>query len=277
MLHGEKLKVELSQIQPDPTQPRTSINPATLESLAKSLKARGQLVPVLLLKDSLGHFLILDGECRWRAASLAGLATLDAIVIDHKPDVAELRLIQLTINSQRTDLSPLDKAKAYQEIISLKNWTASELAVSLHLSNSTVTMLLAMLKLPLNLQHMVEDGTLDVSKAYYLSRIEDKQEQEELALLASHGQISREVLAKKTAKTKTSKTVQGTSSNGKRLAFALPDGYCISLTGLDLSLCKILSLLADLSKQARRAQTQGIEASTLVRQLSDQNKASLPT
>ena len=271
---GTYQKLPVATIFPDLKQPRVHFPENEIQSLANQLRLQKQLVPIIVQRDE-QRFILIDGERRWRAAQNAGIDTLDAIIVDHKPDEAELKLMQLTINSQRTDFNPLEKAKALQTIMELKTWNATQLAEATGMTNSAITILLALPGLPPSIQVLIEQGKLDVSKAYYLSRIDDKDEQEKLALLATGGRITRAALAKRTAKPKSPITRSGVSACTKRLAFALPDGYCISLTGFDLSLNNIVTLLNDLSKQARRAQAQGIEATTLARQLSDQNRASL--
>ncbi len=267
-------RILCQDIQPDSEQPRLHFTTDSISALSISLISHGQLVPIIVRREN-DHIVLVDGERRWRAAQLAQMESLDAIILDNKPDAADLKVMQLTINSQREDLNPLEKAKALQAIMELKTWNAKQLSEAIGMNNSAITILLALPGLPLSIQMLIEQGKLDVSKAYYISRIDDKEEQEKLALLAAEGRITRDALAKRTAKTKSSKAISQTSTNAKRLAFALPDGYCISLTGFDLSLNKIASLLSDLSKHARRAQAQGLESTTLARQLSDQNKATL--
>lgn len=271
---GSYQKLSVATIFPDLNQPRVHFPENEIQSLANQLRLQKQLVPIIVQRNQ-ERFILIDGERRWRAAQIVGIETLDAIIVDHKPDEAELKMMQLMINSQRTDFNPLEKAKALQAIMKIKTWNATQVAEATGMPNSAITILLALPGLPLSIQMLIEQGKLDVSKAYYLSRIDDKEEQEKLALLAAEGRITRDALAKRTAKPKVPTSRSGVSACTKRLVFALPDGYCIGLTGFDLSLNNIVTLLNDLSKHARRAQAQGIEAPTLARQLSDQNKATL--
>jgi ParB family transcriptional regulator, chromosome partitioning protein len=243
---------------------RVELEEGALQELSQSIKEQGLLVPLLVVQEA-DKYRLIDGQRRFRAAQLAGLAALNAIVLDHQPEAAELKLMQLTINCQRADLSPLDKAKAYQEVLNLKNWTATQLAESLQLANSTVTMLLALLKLPVALQQMVNEGKLDVSKAYYLSRIDDPAEQARVAEQVASGKLSRASLAAKVKQPGSNdKTIQ------KRIAFQVEQGVTITVSSHELTLERLSQLLADLSKQVRKAQTQRIAVTTLAKQLADQ-------
>lgn len=263
--------IPIAGIFPDEGQPRIAYCEDELHSLAASLKSQGQLVSIIVrkLKD---RFILVDGERRWRAAHLAGLGTLNALVLENNPEPAELRLTQLTINTQRSDLNPLEKARALKEIKELKGWNATQLSESTGVAISMVSMLLSLLSLSASMQLLIEQGKLDVSKAYYLSRIDDEAERERLGLLAAEGRITRNTLAKLASKKAPTPQESERPSNPKRVSFALPAGFCVSISGFDLSLDRILQALGDLTKQARRAQSQGIEATTFSRQLSDQNK-----
>ena len=265
------LTIPCSELSPNTANPRQVFDEDQLNKLSLSLVRQGQLIPVIVWKIEEKH-VILDGERRWRAAQLANIPALNAIVLDHEPDAAELRLMQWTVNTQREALNPVEKAKAIKEIQTLKGWNATQLAESTGLAISTVSMLLSLLTLSASLQLLIEQGKLDISKAYYLSRIDDEAERERLALLAVDGRITRNTLAKLASKTVSPQHESERTPNPKRVSFALPAGYCISITGFDLSLDRILQALSDLTRQARRAQSQGIEATTFSRQLSDQNK-----
>jgi ParB family chromosome partitioning protein len=252
------MQIACQDIKPDSHQPRKWFAEAELSQLAESLRVHGQLVPVIVQKTPTGYTLV-DGERRWRAASLAGLAMLNAILVDKQPEPSELKLFQLTVNSQRSDLSPLEKAKVFQELMELKGWNASQLAKAVFVSNSTVTMLLSLLKLAPAVQQLVESGKLELSKAYYLARIEDSAEQERLAMQAVETHLSREQLV-------------GIARHPKRIVFKLKDQVLVSITGNDLSLEQIVRVINELGRHAKRALSQGVSAMTLAHQLTDQSQ-----
>lgn len=151
-------RIPLDKIVPDPEQPRKEFDNLELYGLAKSMKTKGQLQPVIVRWDEeLGKYVLVAGERRWRAAALAGLVELIATV----DDTNKLRLeTQLIENLQRSDLSPLDEARAFDELLKLRGWTYRDLAETLGISESKVSRSVALLDLPEEAQAKVEAGEL---------------------------------------------------------------------------------------------------------------------
>jgi ParB family transcriptional regulator, chromosome partitioning protein len=169
------LDIPVGEIIPDPNQPRQKIDPANIERLAKSIGARGILHPLRVKFDSERKcWRLLCGESRWRAAKLAGLATVPCIAVEG--DVSEEMVLadQIVENVCRNDLPPISLAKALIKFKRLRGCNSQDLAAEMGISGSAVTRAEAMLTLPECVQAMVDDGRLSESAAYSLSRLKDE-------------------------------------------------------------------------------------------------------
>jgi ParB family chromosome partitioning protein len=145
---GEVIQqIAINQIKPNPHQPRTEINPDELAELAASIREHGILQPLTVSPGSNPReFILVAGERRLRAAELAGLATVPAIL----RSVTELQQLELALieNIQRADLSPLETAGAYQQLIDQFHLTHEEVADKVGKNRVTVTNTIRLLKLP---------------------------------------------------------------------------------------------------------------------------------
>jgi ParB family chromosome partitioning protein len=174
--------IPIEKIDRDPSQPREEFDEESLSRLSESLKARGQLQPVRVRwDDSRGVYTLIVGERRWRAARMAGLATLSCVVMEGSIEPGELLAIQLVENAVREDLRPIEQARAYQRLIEAKNWSARQLARELAIDHTGVARALALLELPSPVQERVEQGGLSPSTAYEIAKIDDPTTQTELA------------------------------------------------------------------------------------------------
>jgi ParB family chromosome partitioning protein len=178
----------VDRIRPNPNQPRSDINDAALHELAASVRRTGVLQPVLLRPESDGTFVLVAGERRWRAAQLAGLQTIPALV--RHLDDAESFEISLIENLQREDLSPLDRAAAYQQFIDSFGVTTDELAARLGESRASVANYLRMLKLTEEVQDLLRTGQLGMGQARAISGISNPQRQLAIARLAVRRNLS---------------------------------------------------------------------------------------
>jgi ParB/RepB/Spo0J family partition protein len=157
-LHGALL-IELNRITPDPEQPRKDFDKDELELLAKSLKGMGQKQPINVRydKDS-DKYIIISGERRYRAAKLAKLPALQAIVDGAEMTADSVRSIQLVENALRADLKPLEAAAAYKELMASMGVDQNGLAKFLNISQSKVSRTLALSKLSPAEQAKIEAG-----------------------------------------------------------------------------------------------------------------------
>lgn len=152
----------ISEIKPNKGQPRKTFRPEELAELADSIKQNGILQPLLVRKKGSGYE-IVAGERRYQAAKAAGLTDIPVVIRDiSDDDVFKLALIE---NLQRSDLSPLEEAQGYRQLIKEKGLTQEELAKILSKSRSAITNTLRLLDLPKEVQELVEEGKLTAGHA----------------------------------------------------------------------------------------------------------------
>ena len=162
---GEETLAQLAigQLKPGKYQPRTRMDEASLAELAESIKARGVIQPVIVRPVGDSQFEILAGERRWRAARMAGLQVVPAVVRE-VPDEVALG-IGLIENIQREDLNPLEEALGLQRLIREFKLTHDEVAKAIGRSRTGVTNLLRLLELAAPVQAMLQDGKIDMGHA----------------------------------------------------------------------------------------------------------------
>ena len=152
----------ISEIKPNKGQPRKTFRPEELAELTDSIKQNGVLQPLLVRKKGTGYE-IVAGERRYQAAKAAGLTEVPVVIRDiSDDDVFKLALIE---NLQRSDLSPLEEAQGYRQLIKEKGLTQEELAKLLSKSRSAITNTLRLLDLPKEVQELVEEGKLTAGHA----------------------------------------------------------------------------------------------------------------
>ena len=152
----------IEKVKPNKGQPRKTFDPDQLAELADSIRQNGILQPLLVRKKG-SFYEIVAGERRYQAAQLAGLKEVPVIIREiSDEDVFKLALIE---NLQRSDLSPLEEARGYRQLISEKDLTQEELAKILSKSRSAITNTLRLLDLPVEVQDLVEQGLLTAGHA----------------------------------------------------------------------------------------------------------------
>lgn len=173
------LEIPVSAIRPNPLQPRRQFSQEGLAQLAASLKTHGLLQPIVVAPAE-GGYVLIAGERRWRAAQLAGLSKVPAVVHQAEGDADRLALA-LIENLQREDLTPIEEARAFLHLRTELGLSQEEIAERVGKDRSTVANALRLLSLPLSVQAMVDAGTLSAGHARALAGLEDPQRQEELA------------------------------------------------------------------------------------------------
>jgi ParB family chromosome partitioning protein len=167
-------QVSPDSIVPNPFQPRERIDPGALEGLMRSIQQNGILQPVAVRKTGTGYQLVA-GERRWRAALQLGLPTIP-VVVREVPDerMLELALIE---NIQREDLNPIEKAKAYQQLMKTLNVTQEQAASRLGQDRATVANFIRLLDLPEEIQEIVSRGTISMGHARAILALSDRKAQ----------------------------------------------------------------------------------------------------
>jgi ParB family chromosome partitioning protein len=157
------VEVSISSLGPNPSQPRHQFPAASLAELADSIRKRGVLQPVLVEAAGEGRYVIVAGERRVRAAKLAGLDRVPVIVRSFSPE--ERLEIALIENLQREDLTPIEEAKAFRQLMEASGQTQEQVAAKVGKDRTTVTNSLRLLKLPGKMQDAVERGELSAGHA----------------------------------------------------------------------------------------------------------------
>ena len=188
---GERIGIKISEIRPNPYQPRKTFDEAALKELAESIKERGVFQPVLVRKSLKGYELIA-GERRMKASKMAGLKEIPAVVLDfNDADMMEVSLLE---NIQREDLTPIEEAQGYEQIIKKLGYTQDELAKRISKSRAYISNTLRLLKLPNKVKDMVNKGQLSYGHARALLSINDEDKILELAdRIVREGLTVREV------------------------------------------------------------------------------------
>ena len=188
---GDALKtVKLDDLLPGKYQPRTRMDQASLEELARSLKAQGVMQPILARPLGKGRYEIIAGERRWRAAKLAGLREVP-VVIREVPDSAALAMA-LIENIQRENLNPLEEATGIHRLINEFKMTHQEAAEAVGRSRAATSNLLRLLNLPQSVQALLYDGKIDMGHARALLALEGRRQEDLAKRVAERGLSVRE-------------------------------------------------------------------------------------
>jgi ParB family chromosome partitioning protein len=160
-----------------------------LKELSDSFASKGQLQPIRVRwLEHEGKWTIIAGERRWRAAQIAGLATIDCFFHDGGLTPSEILEEQIIENLQRRSLQPLEEAKAFQALIKMNMWKKKEVASALGIHPAKVSRALKLLKLPADIQAKIESGELPARTAYEISKLDSEAQQRAmLSAVSSEG------------------------------------------------------------------------------------------
>ena len=182
------LLLPLQKIEPNRLQPRKSFNEEELAALADSIRQHGVIQPLTVRLLDTGYYQIIAGERRWRAARMAGLREVPVVIIEADDKKAmELALIE---NLQRADLTPIEEARGYQQLIGEYGLTQEQVADRVSKSRPAVANAMRLLSLPDELLSMVESGKLTAGHARALLSIKDERQQLAVARKVVNLQLS---------------------------------------------------------------------------------------
>jgi ParB family chromosome partitioning protein len=187
------LNLPVERIRPGKYQPRTRMDQQALAELAASIRAQGLMQPLLVRAIDRDSYELIAGERRWRAAQMAGLAEVPALVRE-VPDEAALAL-SLIENIQREDLNPMEEAAGVQRLVDEFRMTHEQAADAVGRSRSATTNLLRLLKLPKPVQEMVMEGALEMGHARALLSLDPARQIEAARRVAAKGLSVRETEA----------------------------------------------------------------------------------
>jgi ParB/RepB/Spo0J family partition protein len=238
----------LSWFLPDPNQPRKSFAQNELHELAESMKAHGQLQPVGAKPDGA----LLWGGRRLLAAQLAGIKELAVIITDKPLSDTEVRIIQLSENMQRSNLTDAEVYRAVKELRELNpTWSKKDYAALLHKDASMITRIFAVDDLIPEAREVFLAGAFGFSVAYSISKASE--EQQHLLLAATLSGVSREEIERRGR----------AQRNGVKLAvkmakviIAIPNQVSVVLSGNSLGMTEVVEILGAALKEARKSADQ---------------------
>jgi ParB family transcriptional regulator, chromosome partitioning protein len=170
--HTTYLEVPVDGIKPNPDQPRSRFDDETLEELTASIKEVGVLQPVVVSREEDGTLYLIAGERRWRAARRAGMTTIPAVV---RGATGDTTLVEALIeNVQRQDLTPLEEAHAYKQLLENTGMSQDQVAARVGKSRPAVSNTLRLLQLPGAVQRMIDTGALSAGHARALLGLTDE-------------------------------------------------------------------------------------------------------
>lgn len=210
----EIIDIELSELRPNPYQPRKVFDDEALKELSASIKEHGVFQPIII-KKSIKGYEIIAGERRVRASKLAGLDKIPAIIRDFTDE--QMMEIALLENLQRENLTAIEEAYAYKAMIEKLSLTQDELSKKVGKSRSHLTNILGLLRLPKEVQQMIAESKLSMGHARALSKLEDEEKIKELANKIVNEKISvrnaEELTNQETHKHEIKKTPREKSNN----------------------------------------------------------------
>lgn len=201
--------IRISEIEPNKDQPRKTFDDEALRQLADSIGKHGVIQPLIVRSLSNGNYRIIAGERRWRAAKMAGLTDIPAVVRDDLSDEQAMQIAMIE-NLQRENLNPIEEALGYKELIDNYKMTQERLASALGKARSTIANSLGLLTMPKAVQDLLKNGSLSAGHCKALKKIKDEALMTELAQRAANGELSVrqvETIAKRESQEQSSKKV----------------------------------------------------------------------
>ncbi|MFT5587481.1 MAG: ParB family chromosome partitioning protein [Cognaticolwellia sp.] len=236
------LEVPLAQIQPNPEQPRTYFDPQALTDLCSSIKVHGIIQPVLVRSKAGGGYVLIAGERRLRAAGLAGLETVPAILRQDAGEGDVQLELALVENLQRQDLDAVEAARGYRRLQQDYGYTQEQVANKVGKERATVANALRLLRLPDSVLNLLREGRISAGHAKALLAVEDSQ------LLKS---IVAQILSKDLSVRATEALVRSQVKNSAKAKSTTPKKADKALRYVSDLLSRSLSTAVDIKPKAR--------------------------
>lgn len=224
--------INIDDISPNPYQPRLEFKQEELEELSRSIKANGLIQPIIVRKSAIFGYELIAGERRLKASKMAGLSEIPAII----KEISNKESMQLAIveNLQRSDLNPIEEAKAYQQLLDRNQMTHEELAQFMGKSRPYITNCLRLLNLPSDISKAVERGQLSQGHARVLLTLKNEKEQEKWYQKVITEEISVRKLEELVKKSKPTK--KSSKKNKKNIFIRHQEEELSKLLGVPVSL-----------------------------------------
>lgn len=181
--------IRLSDIEPNKSQPRKTFDNESLRQLADSIREHGVIQPLIVQSLSNGNYKIIAGERRWRAAKMAGLTDIPAVIRDDLTDEQAMQIAMIE-NLQRENLNPIEEALGYKELLDNYDMTQEKLAAALGKARSSIANSLGLLTMPKAVQELLKKGSLTAGHSKALKKISDEALMIELAHRAAKEELS---------------------------------------------------------------------------------------
>jgi len=268
----EQIPTELVDAEP---QVRERFDEESLLALAMTVKVAGVQQPITVrpLDD---RYQIITGERRWRAAKLAGLTTIPAMIVDGELSEAEIIELQLIENCAREDLNPAEKAKAYDRLMKATSRPAAEIARRVGTSPATVSKVTSLLLLAPEILEHVQAGRIPYSSAYELAKLGDATEQRRLAKEVLDGRLTRDRLVAETKAVKAGRPAARTNKRQRvarqRVVIKLGEGRSVAVSAPTLSVDSVVTWFIDLAEQLKHAGADGRPLAEVVKCVSSNGK-----
>ena len=245
-------EIELSEIIPDPDQPRKEFDESELENLASSIKNHGLLQAIRVRwSDEHGKWVITAGERRYRAHKIAGLDRIKCTFDDSGADTNTVRSQQIIENVLREELTGIELGYALKHLMESNEWSAKQVGQELNISKGKVSKALALLKLPDDVQEKVRSGEISPATAYEITKVKDKAKQAQLAQKASAGHVkSSDAAAQVDTKKRTRKTTNETFRTGDSVRVAISSRRDIGEQGMINALLEVADEIRKRTKKA---------------------------
>jgi ParB family chromosome partitioning protein len=222
-------RVDMTQVVPDPDQPRIEFSPDTIAQLAQSIRDKGQLSPIRVRwSDEVGKWVIISGERRWLATKQSGLATIECFF--HEGDLTRSEVLeeQLIENLLREDLKPIEEARAFQSLMGLNGWTGRQLSEQLQVPQSRISRALSLLRLPAEVQNQVDLGEIPPATAYEISKLSGDEARREVAQQTVSANLTH-ADTRRAVRKRRGKSIRG--PRRIQLSFPTETGWTVRISG----------------------------------------------
>jgi len=263
----EVIRKPLADIDPDPEQVRREFPEEPLRELAQSLLG-GQIHPLLVyLCTKTGRLTILDGERRYRAASLAGLDSLEVLVVDEPSGSGSRLQKQLAAAIHNEALSPAGRAQGIRRVMAETGWNAKQVAEALGISPATVSRDLKIAALDPAILDRVASGDISPAAAYQIAKAQEPEVRAELADRAARGELTRDAAAREVRRSKT-RAPDAAAPGARRATAMLAGGRQVSFAAADpLTITDVIEMAEDVLAKAKKYRNRGVELATFLAQL----------
>lgn len=259
--------IPIDRLECDP-QVRERFDEESLVGLAESIKASGVLQPLLVRRDG-DRLVILEGERRVRACRKAGETHVPVQIDDRELDDVEVTLRQLVLNTQRENLSAVERGRTFARLMEKSGWTAAETARRTGLSEATISRDTAILTLPPDILRRVESGEIKASTAYQIAIAGNSEEQSKLAEATANGRLPRDRVVELTRRSRRASQPRRVSRpKRERFTVRLGPGRSLTVSGPNLTLTSLTEWLQALLKRIGTMEPQNMALADAAKALS---------